>query len=109
MKKILVVMLAAMLVLSGCGKKKANDAANTETSTETAGGDMAQNTDNSAAAEQAKTAVEPKVDEAIVTSNEKPGDYTTSFISKFIESGTYYIKRNVTTAEGTVVSEVAAE
>lgn len=37
MKKILVVMLAAMLVLSGCGKKKANDAANTETSTETAG------------------------------------------------------------------------
>ena len=66
MKKILVVMLAAMLVLSGCGKKKANDAANTEMSTETAGGDMAQNTDNSAAAEQAKTAVEPKVDEAIV-------------------------------------------
>lgn len=109
MKKIFAVMLASMLLLSGCGKKKADDAATTGTNTEATNGDTAQNKDNTEAAQQANESVTPQVDEAIVTSNEKPGDYTTSFIAKFIESGTYYIKRNVTTSDGTVASEVAAE
>ena len=88
MRKFFLVLVAVMVLLSGCGKE------NPENKSETPDTDT-QQTQISKPEDVAFETVEPSTDEPIITEESQEGDYTSVFISKFLDSGTYYLKTNV--------------
>ena len=101
MKKICILLLAMLMVVSGCGKKPA----------ENNGGEG-----NKATAEISEAAkngefekVEPKVDEPIVSEETVLGDYTGEFLSKYVEGGSYYIVQNSVIDGVTTKVEIAVK
>lgn len=103
MKKLFILMLAVMMVVSGCGKK-AEDVVSTE--------------ENNVKTQTATTNfenVEPKAEKDIITEETVLGDYTSEFLLQYVEGGAYYIVQNsiidgkVTKVEIAVKGEKAAE
>ena len=102
MKKLLLVLVALMMVVSGCGKKgQAPQETQQEQGTQQENGENPAVQENGGAQEthEAATAitenVEPVIDEPIITEDVQEGDYTSQFIAKFLDSGAYYLKVNV--------------
>ena len=97
MKKALVILLCGLLILGGCSKpqegtktKVAGETAE-ETKTEEK---KADNSEKTAEEDKASTEFEkvtPQVDEPIVTEETTLGDYTSEFLSQYVEGGKYYI------------------
>lgn len=101
MKRIILVLIALMMIVSGCGKKGQDIAQNSGQQTEQEQQGTTSNEEN--AAEEAA----PLADAPIVTEDKQIGDYTTEFISKYIDSGMYYLKTNVTEKGETKSIEIA--
>ena len=101
MKKICILFLAILFVVSGCGKKAVDE------------GKDPKETPNSEISETAKKGefekVEPKVDEPIVTEETVLGDYTSEFLSKYVEGGSYYIVQNSVIDGVTTKVEIAVK
>jgi len=96
MKKLLLILLAAMLAFSGCGKKDEKAESNDTVQNETTKTDEFQE-------------ITPEIEEPIVTDDTVLGDYTSEFLSKYVEEGTYYIVQNSIIDGVTTKVEIAVD
>lgn len=103
MKKLFILMLVVMMVVSGCGKKEENVVSPEEN-----------NVKNQTEATNFES-VEPKAEKDIITEETVLGDYTSEFLLQYVEGGAYYIVQNsiidgkVTKVEIAVKGEKVAE
>ena len=82
MKKLLALLLCVMFVFCGCGKKQENLKAPEQKASE--GSKIEAEFEN----------VESKAEKDIITDDTVLGDYTSEFLAKYVEGGSYYIVQN---------------
>ena len=99
MKKICIFLLAMLVAVGGCGKKPAENKSESTASPEI----------SEAAKKGEFEKVEPKIDEPIITEETVLGDYTSEFLSKYVEGGSYYIVQNSVIDGVTTKVEIAVK
>lgn len=112
MKKVIIfIVVVVIFVMTGCSQ--------TPQGTPTNSGDESLSATNDVAVTEEKSGefqnVEPQIDEPIVSEETVLGDYTSEFLSKYVEGGNYYIVQNsiidgaVTKVEIAVSGQKASE
>lgn len=94
MKKTLFLLLAITLVFTACNKQKAVKDNNDKE-------EIASTESNS------ELSTEPGESVEIVTEESKPGEYVSVMLTKYVSTGTYYMRQKITKDGENIIKEVA--